>query len=261
MAQDALQAKTLIEKLRFEIARLKRAQFGTSSEKMGDRIGQLELAIEALETDVAERLAAAPVVVEAASPKPARRPLPVHLPRETVVHPGPCACPSWGGRLRRIGEDLTETLDYVPGRFKRSPAGSARAWSRRLHPIMPSPAAVPILSGRSELAGAFRYMLARWTALTRVFDDGRIALDNNPAERALRGVAIGRKNYLFAGSERGADRAAAMYSLIESAKLNGIDPEAYLRDVLTRIADHPAEGLNELLPWNWTATPSAALAA
>ena len=497
MAQDAVQANTLIEKLRFELARLKRSQFGTSSEKLGERIEQLELAIEALEVDEAERLAAVPVVaaaVEAASQKPARRSLPDHLQRETVVHPGPCACPSCGGKLRRIGEDVTETLDYVPGRFKvvrhvreafscracesvvQAPAphhaiargragpgllahiavakfddhlplyrqaeiyaregvelqtstlsgwvgataaalmplvdllreeviaGSAvlhgddtpvpvlapgtgktktgRLWTyvrdERPHGGERPPAAVffaspdrrgerplshlagfsgvlqadgyagfnglyesgrqggalveaacwaharrkffdvhaatgsavaqealerigtlyeversingkppderrrqrqarsrplanalkawaetilPQLSGRSELAGAFRYMLARWTALVRVFDDGRIALDNNPAERALRGVAVGRKNYLFAGSDRGASRAAALYSLIETAKLNGLDPEAYLRDVLIRIADHPIQRLDDLLPWNWTVTKPAALAA
>ena len=84
-----------------------------------------------------------------------------------------------------------------------------------------------------------------------MFDDGRIGLDNNPAERALRGVAVGRKNYLFAGSDRGAERAATFYTLIETAKLNRLDTEAYLRDVLTRIADHPARRLGDLLPWNW----------
>ncbi len=110
---------------------------------------------------------------------------------------------------------------------------------------------LPKLSGRSELAGAFRYMLVRWLALIRCFDDGRLALDNNPAERALRGVAVGRKNYLFAGSDRGGERAAAMYSLIETAKLNGLDREAYLRDVLGRIADHPIKRVGQLLPWNW----------
>ena len=120
---------------------------------------------------------------------------------------------------------------------------------------------MPQLSGRSELAGAFRYMLARWTALTRALDDGRLALDNNPAERALRGVAVGRKNYLFAGSDRGAQRAAALYSLIGTAKLNRLDPEAYLRDVLARIADHPALQLSSLLPWNWAALQTTAKAA
>ena len=481
MAQDAVHARTLIEKLRFELARFKRHQFGASSEKLDGRIGQLELAIEALETDEAETAARKP---EATSrdkgSKPARRPLPDHLPREEVIHPGPCACPACGGQLRRIGSDVTETLDYVPGRFKvvqhvrgsfscracdtvlQAPApfhaiargragpgllahimvakfddhlplyrqaeifardgvtletsslsgwvgatatalmplvellrrdvigGSAvlhgddtpvpilapgtgktrtgRLWTyvrdERPHGGVRPPAAVffaspdrkgahplahlakfsgvlqadgyagfnglyekgriveaacwahvrrkffdvhastksavahqalerigalydierdirgkppderqrqrharsyplakalrvwaeataPKLSGRSDLAGAFRYMLTRWAALTRVFDDGRVALDNNPAERALRGVAIGRKNYLFAGSDRGADRAAALYSLIESAKLNGLDPEAYLRDVLGRIADHPISKLTDLLPWCW----------
>ena len=484
MAQDAIHAHTLIEKLRFELARLKRAQFGTSSERLSGRIDQLELAIEALESDEAESLAAAPAVAEAiesAAAKPARRPLPAHLPREEVIHAGPCACPDCGGRLRRIGSDVTETLDYVPGRFKvvrhvreafacracqsvvQTPAphhaiargragpgllahivvakfddhlplyrqaeiyaregvqletstlsgwvgataaalmplvtllrsevidGSAvlhgddtpvpvlapgtgktrtgRLWTyvrderpyggkcppaavffaspdrkgerpvahlkgfsgvlqadgyagfnglyetgriveaacwahtRRkffdVHAATASPiarealerigalyeveraihgkppderrrerqarstpiadalrtwaeAVLPQLSKRSELAAAFRYMLGRWTALTRAFDDGRLALDNNPAERALRGVAIGRKNYLFAGSDRGAERAAALYSLIETAKLNGLDPEAYLRDVIGRIADHPARRLADLLPWNWS---------
>lgn len=117
------------------------------------------------------------------------------------------------------------------------------------------------LPGRSELAKALRYMLARWSALTRAFDDGRIALDNNAAERALRGVAVGRKNYLFAGSDLGAERAAVFYSLIETAKLNRLDPEVYLRDVLTRIADHPAKRLADLLPWNWTLAQPAAHAA
>jgi hypothetical protein len=117
------------------------------------------------------------------------------------------------------------------------------------------------LSRKSELAAAFRYMRARWTALIRCFDDGRLALDNNPAERALRGVAIGRKNYLFAGSDAGGRRAAAMYSLIESAKLNGLNPQHYLADLLTRIADHPARRIGELLPWNWQPADTTRAAA
>ena len=112
------------------------------------------------------------------------------------------------------------------------------------------------LSGKSELAAAFRYMRGRWPSLIRCFDDGRLALDNNAAERALRGVAIGRKNYLFAGSDRGGERAAAMYSLIESAKLNELNPQIYLADVLARIADHPAKRIAGLLPWNWQPEPA-----
>ena len=492
MAHDALHARTLIEKLRFELARLKRQQFGASSEKLESRVEQLELAIEAIETDTAERAAeAAPTTaVEEIADKPARRALPEHLPREEVIHPGPCACPACGGKLRRIGEDVTETLDYVPGRFKvvrhvrgafacracdtvmqapapfhpiaRGRAGpgllahimvakfddhlplyrqaeifaregvtlqtstlsgwvgatvaalmplvdllrrevignaavlhgddtpvpilapgtgktrTGRLWTyvrdERPHGGEQPPAAVffaspdrkgahplahltcfegvlqadgyagfnglyergriveaacwahvrrkffdvhaatgsavarealerigalydierdirgqppdarrhwrqersrPLmqalrtwadataarLPGRSDLAGAFRYMLNRWDALTRVLGDGRIALDNNPAERALRGVAVGRKNYLFAGSDRGAERAAALYTLIETAKLNGVDPEAYLRDVLARIADHPATRLADLLPWTWVTPQQVAEAA
>jgi transposase len=485
MAQDAVAAQAEIAKLRFQLARYRRAEFGRSSEKLAREADQLELAIEALEADQAERLAAASPVVAAAieaateAQKPARRPLPEHLPREEVRHRVPGACPSCGGALRRIGEDVTETLDYVPGRFKvvqhfreklscracdtviaapapdhaiargRAGAGllahivvskyddhlplyrqaeifaregvkletstlsgwvgataaalqplidaladevmasdtlhvddtpvpvlapgtgktkTGRLWTyvrderpftgsrppaalffyspdrkgehprthlkdfrgvihadgyagfnelfvggwiteagcwahvRRkffdVHAATSSPiakqaldrigqlyrveetitgfppdhrrrerqqrskpiaealaswgeATVLRLSRKSELAAAFRYMRRRWAALGRCFEDGRLALDNNPAERALRGVAIGRKNYLFAGSDAGGRRAAAMYSLVESAKLNSLNPQLYITDVLARIADHPARHIDELLPWNW----------
>ena len=495
MARDAVAARAEIEKLRFQLARFKRAQYGQSSEKVERTVAQLELAIETLEEDNAQRIAAIPAVAEAIAAvaeqnaKPARRPLPEHLPREEIVHPGACACLHCGGALRKIGADVTETLDYVPGRFKviryirealacracetvvQAPApyhpisrgragagllahiivskfddhlplyrqaeiyardgvdletstlsGWVGATAAALAPLVEElgrnvmasdvlhgddtpvpvlapgagktktgrlwtyvrderpyggkrpPAAIffyspdrkgewplahlkpftgalqadgyagfnglyqgdrvveaacwahvrrkfldvhaangseiaqealnrigalygieaaingmsadqrcqqrqalsgpiadalkawaqeicPKLSARSELAAAFRYMLSRWLALIRCFDDGRLALDNNPAERALRGVAIGRKNYLFAGSDRGGQRAAAMYSLIETAKLNGLDPEAYLRDVLTRIADHPINRIADLLPWNWKPTPHLAEAA
>lgn len=106
------------------------------------------------------------------------------------------------------------------------------------------------VSAKSQLAQAIGYSLVRWQALTRYVDDGTIEIDNNAAERALRGVALGRSNYLFMGSDAGGERAAALYSLVETAKLNGLDPEAYLRDVLGRIADHPINRIDELLPWN-----------
>lgn len=485
MAQDALAAQTEIARLKFQLARYQRAEFARSSEKLAREAEQLELAIETLEEDQAEQLAtAAPVVATAIegaaeTQKPARRPLPDHLPREDALHSAPCTCPACGGALRRIGEDITETLDYVPGRFKvvrhireklscrtcdtvvaapapdhaiargRAGAGllahivvskyddhlplyrqaeifaregvrletstlsgwvgasaaalqplvdalagavmasdtlyvddtpvpvlapgtgktrTGRLWTyvrderpfagerppaalfvyspdrkgqhprdhlkdfrgvihadgyagfnelfagnriaeaacwahvRRkffdvqaatgspvakealdrigqlyrveetIHGALPDDRrrerqqqSIPIaaalqawaeettrkLSRKSELAAAFRYMRSRWTALTRCFDDGRLALDNNPAERALRCVAIGRKNYLFAGSDAGGQRAAALYSLIESAKLNGLNPQLYIADVLARIGDHPARRIADLLPWNW----------
>ena len=106
------------------------------------------------------------------------------------------------------------------------------------------------LSRKSDTTAAIRYALTLWPALTRYCDDGRLEIDNNAAERALRVVTLGRKNYLFAGSDAGGERAANLYSLIGSAKLNGLDPESYLRDVLTRIADHPIRRIEELLPWN-----------
>ncbi len=107
-----------------------------------------------------------------------------------------------------------------------------------------------LLSQKSQAAKAIHYALARWKALTRYCDDGRIEVDNNAAERALRCVALGRKNYLFAGSDVGGERAAVMYSLLGSAKLNGCNPQAYLREVLARIPEHPIARIAELLPWN-----------
>ena len=118
------------------------------------------------------------------------------------------------------------------------------------------------LSRKSETTAAIHYALGRWPALMRYCDDGLLEIDNNSAERALRVVALGRKNYLFAGSDAGGDRAAVIYSLLGSAKLNGIDPEAYLTAVLRSIADHPINRIGELLPWNlFPKRPSAMEAA
>ena len=106
------------------------------------------------------------------------------------------------------------------------------------------------ISGKTQMAGAIRYMLTRWEALTLVLRDGRACIDNNAAERAMRPIPLGRKNWLHAGSDAGSERAAAIFSLTETAKLNMLDPEDYLRQVLERIADHPVKRVHELLPWN-----------
>jgi transposase len=107
------------------------------------------------------------------------------------------------------------------------------------------------LSGANDVAKAMDYMLKRWAVFAQFLDDGHICLTNNSAERALRGIALGRKSWLFAGSDRGGRRAAVMYSLIVSAKMNDVDPQAWMAHVLANIAQHPANRLNELLPWNW----------
>ena len=117
------------------------------------------------------------------------------------------------------------------------------------------------LSRHNDVAKAMDYMLKRWDTFARFLGDGHVCLTNNAAERALRGIALGRKSWLFAGSDRGGERAAAMYSLIVTAKLNDVDPRAWLADVLARIADHPASRLHELLPWNWRKPPVAATTA
>jgi transposase len=481
--------KLELEKLRFEIACLKRMRYGRSSEQLDAKLSQMQLTLEDLEASLAERPPEMVPPPKDPPAKPVRRALPAHLPREDVVHETPCTCPDCGGTLRRLGEDVSEMIEYVPGRYqvirhvrpKLSCAGCQKIvqaaapsrpiarglagpsflahvlvskyadhlplyrqsqiyaregldldrstladWvggaSALLEPLVASlgryvmgakklhgddtpvpvlcpgrgttkqgrlwtyvrddrpaastePAAVlfryspdrkgerpqahlasftgvlqadayagfdrlygeriqeaacwahvrrkfydihvahasPIaaealdrigrlygieaeirgrppderaavrksragpelealhgwlqmtltkLSKKSELALAIRYALSRWTALTRYRDDGRLEIDNNAAERSLRPVALGRKNWLFAGSDDGGERAAAIYSLLGSAKLNDLDPEGYLRYVLERIADHPINRIADLLPWNVLAQlPSLRLAA
>jgi transposase len=476
-----------IAQLEARIARLKRMKFGQSSERLSREIEQLELELDELNADAAAEAAHAPAAAAPEPPKPEksrpwREPLPAHLPREEKVHEPACACPACGGQMRKIGEDVSEVLEYVPASFKvirqvrpklscrlcetivqapmpslpilrgrpgpgllaqvlvakyadhlplyrqseiyaregvelarstlagwvgaaaalldplvealrqdvlgspvlfgddtpvpvlapglgktrtgrlwtyvrderphggeAQPAAAyfysadrkgehpqahlkdfrgalhadgyagfngvfetgkvteAACWAhvRRkffdVHAANASPlarqalarigalydletlargkppderkrlrqkhtatlvaalkawleATLPKLSGKSELAGAMRYALNRWPALIRYLDDGRLEIDNNTAERALRAVALGRKNYLFAGSDAGGERAAAIYSLIETAKLNGLDPQAYLRDLFDRIPDHKINRIAELLPWNWAKT-------
>jgi transposase len=111
------------------------------------------------------------------------------------------------------------------------------------------------LSRHNDVAKAMNYMLTRWDTFTRFRNDGRICLTNNAAERALRGIALGRKSWLFAGSDRGGERAV-VYTLIQTARLNDVDPQAWLADVLARINDHNIQKLDQLLPWNWKSTPA-----
>ena len=473
-----------IEQLKARLAKLLRQRFGASSEKLRGQIVQLQLMIGDLEEEYAETTPEEPEPgTPAAEPetrvrrKPKRKPLPDNLPRDIVEHPTACACPKCGGALRRLGEDATEILEYIPGSFRvtrhvrpkmscrccesitQAPAPSlpinrglagpgllahvlvgkfcghlplhrqaeifARNgidldrstladWvgqcARLLRPLIEAvglhvmaacrvhadDTTVPVLSpgngktrtgrlwcyarddhpfggtapkavlycyspdrkgehpkkhlaafkgilqadgyagyaglyqqgvteaacmahvrrkffdihaetqspqsqealqriaalyaieamirgepaetrlkvrlersaplftalrtwldttlsrvsGKSEMAKAIRYALVRWEALTLVLRDGRVCIDNNAAERSMRPMTLGRKNWLFAGSDSGGERAAAIYTLTETAKLNGLDPEAYLRRVLECIADHPVKRVHELLPWN-----------
>jgi transposase len=108
------------------------------------------------------------------------------------------------------------------------------------------------IPGNGDLAKAFRYALNRWPSFRLFLEDGRVAIDNNAAERAMRPIGVGRRNWLFAGSDTGGETLARAMTLIESAKMNGLDPQAYLADLLDRIHDHMANRLDELLPWNWT---------
>jgi transposase len=117
------------------------------------------------------------------------------------------------------------------------------------------------ISKNSDTGKAINYSVKRWAALTRFLDDGRLCMSNNAAERELRAVAIGRKNWTFAGSDEGGRRAAAIYTLIATAKLNDVDPQAWLADILARLPDHPAKRIHELLPWNWRTQSIAAQAA
>jgi transposase len=492
-AKAGLLLKTLeAEKLKTQIARLRRMSFGASSERVSRELEQLELRLEEIETAEAQAEAAAetPAAAEPVQPAPEvapakkkRRKLPDALPRRDVVHEPARACPACGGAMRKVGEDVTEILDYVPGRFEVirhiRPACSCRkceAMAQKPMPSLPIPRAqagagllahvliakfldhlplyrqaeiyardgvdldratlanwvgkaawlveplserigrhvmagsvihaddtpVPVLApgngktregrfwiylrderphggkgppavlyrytpnrkgehcrehlaafkghlhadgyagfaklyeekdgkppsvtevacwahvrrrffdehksngspiagqaltkigelfeieraiagkapgqrqmvrierakpkldalgawmdaqlqlipGKSDLAGAVRYARSRWEALTCYCADGRLEISNNAAENAVRPVSLGRKNWLFAGSDAGGERAAIFYTLIRSAKMNGLEPEAYLRDVLTRIGEHPINAIDALLPWN-----------
>lgn len=153
--------------------------------------------------------------------------------------------------IRRIGE-LYAIEREIRG---RRPSERAQVRQQRAGPLLDAlqqwlSATLRMVSAKSELAGAIKYALVRWTALTRYRDDGRIEIDNNTAERSIRPLVLGRRNYLFAGSDAGGERAANIYTLIATAHLNDTDPYLYLRHVLERIAEHPINRIDQLLPWN-----------
>jgi transposase len=183
-----------------------------------------------------------------------------HVRRKFVdlyeLHQSPVAAQT----LDRIGA-LYAVEEKVRGRHPYERCAMRQAYSRPVLDAMKAwwEQTLGTLSQKSATAKAIRYALGRWEALGRYCDDGRIEIDNNAAERSLRCVAIGRKNYLFAGSDAGGASAAAMYSLLGSAKLNGRNPEAFMREVLARIADHPITRIKELLPWHLQATHTASL--
>jgi transposase len=169
-----------------------------------------------------------------------------------VAHASPIA----GAAIERIAA-LYAIESEIRG---RPPEERLQARNSRSRPLLESlhswlESTLHQVSRKSEIAAAIRYALSRWRALLRYSEDERLEIDNNAAERALRAVALGRKNYLFAGSDVGGERAAAVYTLIGTVKLNGMDPEAYLRYVLERIADHPINRIHDLLPWNCPAEP------
>lgn len=153
--------------------------------------------------------------------------------------------------LQVIGElyDIEAAIrGKQPDERKRVRHEQSKLIVQRLHDWLAEQ--LPTLSRKSVTADAIRYAMNQWQGLTRFLDHGNIEMDNNTAERALRSVAVGRKNFLFLGSDQGGERAATLYSLLGTAKLNGINPEAYLTRVLTVIADHPVNRVSELLPWN-----------
>ena len=160
--------------------------------------------------------------------------------------------------LDRIGAlyDIERSITGQPADVRRAvrqerskpKVDAFRAWAEQQLTRIP---------GKGDLARAFRYGLSRWPAFYLFLGDGRVAIDNNPAERALRPIGIGRKNWLFAGADTGAETLARAMTIIETAKMNGLDPQAYLADVLDRINDHKINRLDELLPWNWTPAASA----
>jgi transposase len=164
----------------------------------------------------------------------------------------------WGGQKSSIAKEAIDRIAAfyaIEAKARFVPSSERLLHRSETAPLLASffdwaGKVVTRLSAKSELAEAFRYTIKRQEALSHFVTDARLEIDNNIAENAMRGIALGRKNYLFAGSDVGGERAASLYTIVQTTKLNGANPEAYLRDTLTKIADgHPISRINELLPW------------
>ena len=227
-----------IEKLKAELAGHRKARFGAKSESL-DQL-DLDLADDIEIAAAAEEQKAEPSTEAKPKRQHSRKPLPDHLERrEDVLMPDTiCTC---GGALRQVGEDITEEVEYIPGRFVVKPIFDAlETWLA---------AQLPKISGKTKLAEAIRYALGRLPKARAYLSDGQLEPDNNICERSIRPVALGRKNYLFMGSVGGGKAAAIAYTLIETAKMNGVDPEAWLTWVLSRISEHKMKDIDDLMPW------------
>jgi transposase len=182
-----------------------------------------------------------------------------HARRKFVEVHANTASPLAMEALERIGQ-----LFAIEAEIKgKDPAERHAARQQRSRPLLDGlksflERALSQISKKSSLAGAIRYSLTRWNALGRYTEDGRLEISNNAAERAIKPLALGRKNWMFAGSDAGGKRAATIYTILQTAALNGLDPEAYLRDVLATVADHPINRIDQLLPWNWAAQAASA---
>jgi Transposase IS66 family/IS66 C-terminal element/Transposase C of IS166 homeodomain/zinc-finger binding domain of transposase IS66 len=262
------------EPLRAIVKELQRARFGRRSEKAAHP-DQLQLALEDLEQASAEGEAEAEKsdrVQRAARPRQRRGnrgALAKHLPRdEVVIEPDEQTCPCGGGEIHRIGEDVAERLDVIPAQFRvivtrhvetmirgQAPEQRQAVRQEQSKPVVDDlrtwlDAQLAKVPRRARIAEASRYALKLWSGLRLFLDDGRIEIDTNAVERAIRPIALNRKNALFAGSDQGGVHCGVIASLIEPCKLNAVDPQAYLADVLSRLVNrHPASQIDQLMPW------------